>query len=339
MAEIHDDPLREAGTAIVGICNELANVVMATQSLQLRLIGLKPDKDAPLDDVAAGADELDLTDAQAVQASSRFAWQPAMNDEWLAQASAVETAQAWAAAVPFADLDPSAAEAMARTEARLDEIHPEAMDHYRQLRASGEDPGDAMRMVAYEFDTPSPNARFVTEPAATASASAGARPSATMTLAKDIGLDDPAVGLHTHHRASTATLDQDLAAPDRATRSGVETEDHVELFGDFEESATLTQGPAGPVESAPSEDVALAAAGTPAEAAAGTEVDPAIAEAGPEGPAPLPTNEADRASELAHRAFPKAHEAAEKAPSVQGVTSRPPKRKALGKMLRRGGRG
>src|SRR5690606_34490417 len=144
MTEIHDDPLREAAAAIVGLGNELANVVMATQSLQLRLIGLKPDKDAPLEDESLDEPEVSLPELRSQQAAARFGWQPALNDEWLADATPVEAARAWAAAVPFAEQEPSAALAMARAEARLEEIHPEAMAEYRGLRSAGRDPAAAM---------------------------------------------------------------------------------------------------------------------------------------------------------------------------------------------------
>src|SRR4051794_38276949 len=108
--DVHDEPMREAASVVVGIANELANVVMATQSLQLRLIGLKPDKDAPLTPDTPEPEPTLALDPRAGEAAARVAWQPALNEEWLAKATPVETARVWAAALPFAPHDPSAAD-------------------------------------------------------------------------------------------------------------------------------------------------------------------------------------------------------------------------------------
>lgn len=58
--------------------------------------------------------------------------------------SAPEAARVWAAAQPWADRDPAAAEATRRAEARLDDLVPDIMDRYRHQLAGGDEPAAAM---------------------------------------------------------------------------------------------------------------------------------------------------------------------------------------------------
>lgn len=90
----------------------------------------------------------------AEHASARVAWSPAHNDRWLRQASTRDLGVAWSAAATWAPTDPDAAAAVTRVEARLHELHPEAMAAYHQARARGADRGQAMAEAAPHFATP-----------------------------------------------------------------------------------------------------------------------------------------------------------------------------------------
>jgi hypothetical protein len=155
MADVHDDPLREAISTVAALGAEIASVIQATQALQLRLIGVKPDKDAPLDEplLEQLADVPQLSAAE--QASANRTWHSALRDEWLSEAGPVDTARAWAAALDAAqDGDPTATRALLRSEARLQELHPEAMNAYYQQRNEGVPPAEAMLATAPHFDEP-----------------------------------------------------------------------------------------------------------------------------------------------------------------------------------------
>jgi hypothetical protein len=373
MTEVHDDPLREASHAIVGLANELAAVVMATQSLQLRLIGLKPDKDAPLTPAGPDPDHIE-PDMNAHQAASRFAWEPALSDEWLTRAGPVETARTWAAALPFAEHDQTAALAMARAEARLQEIHPEAMAHYHRRRNEGMDAADAMLDTAPIFDTATagptagpygpvrPGAVVPTTP------SARARP-------REVGLDDrPDVDLHrapyeTHASESTRYDDAELetsapaptgvtsratATPPTTTHEAiVEADDAAPATGtEFGESAAQPQRVAAgeATENLAREELGQArAANAQPDVAATADVDEATvgldegarhtayADSLHAAASTSPDPQATLAAETAVRNFPNAHEAIDRIPRPRALppTSSKPK-KTLGKVFRRG---
>src|SRR5205823_897426 len=73
--------------------------------------------------------------------------------------SLIDTAQAWGAAMPYADravpwYEPAAATAQRKCEERLRDLHPHAMARYDRLRAEGMSPADAMRGAAPLFARP-----------------------------------------------------------------------------------------------------------------------------------------------------------------------------------------
>lgn len=72
-------------------------------------------------------------------------WAPALDRTWLAQADLLGTARAWSAAAAYADADPEANAAVARSEERLRMLHPYAMAWYDRLHAEGAGRFDAMR--------------------------------------------------------------------------------------------------------------------------------------------------------------------------------------------------
>jgi hypothetical protein len=352
MTEIHDDPMKEGAAVAVGLASELAGVVMATQSLQLRLIGLKPDKDAPLDepdDLDLDMPELSSPELRTAQASARFNWQPALKDDWLADASAVEAARAWSAALPFADAEPSAALAMERSEARLAEINPEAMAGYQQLRAEGMAPADAMLQASSLFEKPSASAQLSHDPLM-AGSSLSSRPSAR--AANDLLLDNPAtlgpenpISLNLDqpaHRAHAGeAYDQVLGATPAAAKRSVLDDEGPELDADLDDAPVLA-GSMAPdaAQHTAQEDLAFGADGPQADAA--PTIDGPDLQAGADADAPnlapaAPQSEAARAAEISMRTFPEASAAAERTPRIQPA-SRPQKKKTLGKVLRRGGR-
>jgi hypothetical protein len=85
---------------------------------------------------------------------ARLTWTPALDAQWLANADLIQVARAWAAAAAHADMDPSAALAQRRCEARLRSLHPYAMTYYDRLRGDGMDALDAMREAAPMFARP-----------------------------------------------------------------------------------------------------------------------------------------------------------------------------------------
>src|ERR1017187_3193303 len=88
--------------------------------------------------------------------ADRAGWAPALDPTWLRQATIVDAAQAWGAAMPYADRampwhEPAAATAMTKCEERLRDLHPYAMARYDRLRSDGLGPAEAMREAAPLF--------------------------------------------------------------------------------------------------------------------------------------------------------------------------------------------
>jgi hypothetical protein len=88
--------------------------------------------------------------------AARTGWAPALDSRWLSKADLFQAAQAWGAAMPYADravpwYEPAAATAMRKSEERLRDLHPDAMAHYDKLRADGMSPADAMNEAAPLF--------------------------------------------------------------------------------------------------------------------------------------------------------------------------------------------
>lgn len=93
---------------------------------------------------------------RAEREADRARWAPALDPAWRGNASLIDTAQAWGAALPYADRnvpwhEPAATTAMTRCEERLRQLHPYAMAHYDRLRSEGLGPTEAMREAAPLF--------------------------------------------------------------------------------------------------------------------------------------------------------------------------------------------
>jgi acetyl-CoA acetyltransferase len=88
--------------------------------------------------------------------ADRARWEPALDPGWLRRTHILEAAQAWGAALPYADrgvpwYDPAAANAMIGCEERLRSLHPYAMARYDRLRSDGLEPAEAMQEAAPLF--------------------------------------------------------------------------------------------------------------------------------------------------------------------------------------------
>lgn len=104
-----------------------------------------------------------IEQARQHRAMARLRWAPALDDRWLRDASLIETARIWGAAVPYANrasrwFDRTAESAMYKCEQRLRTLHPHAMSRYDRLRDDGLTPAEAMRQSAPFFKRP-PNVR------------------------------------------------------------------------------------------------------------------------------------------------------------------------------------
>jgi hypothetical protein len=159
-AETHPDPFREAMThglqravQVASLAGTAAQVYVYHQKTQARAA-------ADTDERARRALQAQI---RAERDAARAGWSPALDPQWLRNADLHDTAQAWGAAMPYADrnlpwYEPTAAAAMRKSEERLRDLHPFAMARYDRLRAEGVGPAEAMRETAPLFAL-SPRAR------------------------------------------------------------------------------------------------------------------------------------------------------------------------------------
>lgn len=155
MSQQHPDPIAEglqhSGQRLVQI---VSAVVGAQQTLARRSHRLKATQQA-MDEKAARAD---AQVRRAALAEARARWVRAHDRKWLGQANLLDVAEAWGAAVPYADGNAGAAFAVRNCEEQLRRLHPHAMSHYDRLRNEGKDAPEAM-MQAAPFFSRDPNVR------------------------------------------------------------------------------------------------------------------------------------------------------------------------------------
>jgi hypothetical protein len=89
--------------------------------------------------------------AAAQHANARLAWAPALDQAERNASSTSELLDAWSAAAPYAERDPGATSAVQLTEARLRDLHPEALQLYDMTRAEGFDRVTAMTEAQHLF--------------------------------------------------------------------------------------------------------------------------------------------------------------------------------------------
>jgi len=159
-AETHPDPFREATThglqrvmQVASFAGTAAQVYVYHQQTQARAAADKDER-------ARRALQAQI---RAERDAARAGWSPALDPQWLRNADLHDTAQAWGAAMPYADrnapwYEPTAAAAMRKSEERLRDLHPFAMARYDRLRTDGLGPAEAMRETATLFAL-SPRAR------------------------------------------------------------------------------------------------------------------------------------------------------------------------------------
>ena len=86
------------------------------------------------------------------QAAARLGWAPALERDFGSTATTADAMGAWAAAQPWIDHDPSAAEASRQAEARLDQLQPDLMAKYRAHTGAGLAPPAAMVEAGHDVD-------------------------------------------------------------------------------------------------------------------------------------------------------------------------------------------
>ena len=147
-AQQYPDPIVEgfthSGERLIQIITVVAVLEQGYVRRLARLGAAKATRDAAVERAAA---ELQ----RAALAEARARWARAHDRNWLRQASLIHTAETWAAAVPYAADEQSAAAAVRNCEERLRDLHPHAMSHYDRFRTRGETHLGAMKLAAPYF--------------------------------------------------------------------------------------------------------------------------------------------------------------------------------------------
>jgi len=149
----HPDPVSEAMSHGLQRAVQVASSVMTGAQIYVHLKRIQARVVAERDRNVRRALAAQISGDSA---AARASWAPALDPDWLRQASLFQAAQAWGAAMPYADravpwYEPAAAAAMRVCEERLRDLHPHAMARYDRLRRDGTGPADAMREAAALF--------------------------------------------------------------------------------------------------------------------------------------------------------------------------------------------
>ncbi|GAA1892370.1 hypothetical protein [Actinomadura bangladeshensis] len=155
MSQQYPDPIAEglqhSGQRMVQIVSAAVGVQQSFAQRRSRSKAVRQAKQAKADQAQARL-------RRAALAEARSRWGRAHDNKWLRQANLLDVAEAWGAAVPYADGNASAALAVRKCEERLRRLHPHAMSHYDRLRAEGTDALQAMEQAA-PFFSRDPNVR------------------------------------------------------------------------------------------------------------------------------------------------------------------------------------
>ncbi|GAA0544195.1 hypothetical protein [Actinomadura livida] len=148
MSQQHPDPINEGlqhgGQRLVQIVSTAMGVQQSLARYRQRLRAGRRAQDQRAQRAEAKAQRAAMTGA-------RSRWERAHDRQWLRRANLLDVAEVWAAAVPYAPDNASAALAVSKCEDRLRDLHPHAMSHYDRYRSEGESPLDAMRRAAHFF--------------------------------------------------------------------------------------------------------------------------------------------------------------------------------------------
>lgn len=142
-----DDPDAEGAARLAQLAAMGTTVIEALARLHVHRAAQRADED----ERATAAMRAQRT---ADHAAARVAWSATRDHEWLRHASTADLGPVWSAAATWAPTDPDAADALNRVEARLHQLHPEAMATYHQARAGGAEPGQAMQEAAQHWSQP-----------------------------------------------------------------------------------------------------------------------------------------------------------------------------------------
>ena len=158
--QTHPDPFHDAMNHALQRAVQVASSVVTGAQV---LVYLKRSQARTLAERDERARRALAAHHRAEGAAARAGWAPALDRDWARDADLARAAQAWGAAMPYADPaapwhEPAAATAMRRCEERLRVLHPQAMARYDRLRDEGQEPADAMREAAPLFGYP-PDAR------------------------------------------------------------------------------------------------------------------------------------------------------------------------------------
>jgi hypothetical protein len=149
----YPDLLEDAATAAVQQAIEYASIAAALGRGFIRYRLTRERERELLDAQARAAAQAQL---EADKAAARARWAPGNDPDWIGEATLLDTATVWCAAVPHADADTAAFDetalsAVRACEDRLRQLHPHAMARYDRLRDDGQDPVTAMREAAPLF--------------------------------------------------------------------------------------------------------------------------------------------------------------------------------------------
>ena len=155
MSQQYPDPIAE-GLQHSG--QRLVQIVSAAVGVQQTLAQRRSRSKSARQAQEERADRAQAQLRRAALAQARSRWGRAHDRKWLRQATLLDVAEVWGAAVPYADGNASAALAVRKCEDQLRRLHPHAMTHYDRFRAEGADSLQAMKQ-AMPFFIRDPNVR------------------------------------------------------------------------------------------------------------------------------------------------------------------------------------
>ncbi|MFA1544581.1 hypothetical protein [Actinomadura monticuli] len=155
MTQQHPDPITE-GFQHTG--QRLIQLISAAAGVQQIVAQRKHRLKAARQALNEKSKRAEAERQRAARAQDRSRWSRAHDRKWLRHANLLDVADAWAAGVPYAQDNASAARAVDQCEEQLRRLHPHAMSHYDRFRAEGKDPLEAMTQAA-PFFTRDPNVR------------------------------------------------------------------------------------------------------------------------------------------------------------------------------------
>lgn len=210
MDQNHPDP---AGEGIARVA-QLAAMTISVAEAAARLRANRAHHAADEDARCAAAER---AQARTDHAQARLGWAPALDQAERNASSTSELLDQWAAAVPYASSDNGAATAVTLAEARLKDLHPEAMQIYDRARADGYDHVIAMVEAQYLF-----RGEFGLDPVGTAVERGIAGTHRTHAAQADATPDAPHTPLVDEHAAAAPTAAGEggrAAAADASSRA------------------------------------------------------------------------------------------------------------------------